>query len=540
MSYFHWIAGCALGLAWLWRLADAAVGVPKIADISQPEWDHEPPGDPRVSIIVPACNEAADIEATLVRLLALEYDNYEVVAVDDRSTDRTGEIMERIAAAAPPGRLKVIHIAQLPEGWMGKPHAMWSASNLASGDWLLFTDADVLFRRDVLRRALAYAEAERADHLVLFPRMIMKHPGEKMMIAFFQTLFVFGHRPWKVADSTTKDHIGVGAFNMIRRPVYDALGTYQALRFDVLDDMKLGKVVKNAGYAQRNVFGADLISIRWAKGAWGVVDNLTKNFFAIMSFQWPRALGVLRCPGLPEPHALRRNCAGPWLGASGIRGGPVLHVFDLCGNVTEVGYSAVLLRSASHQHSAICLHHAAFNVSDPGTRRRDVARHVLSAGRTKKTHGVGLALLGILRFLSNYVGRLLLAGLAFGLGMAERPRAVAALFFHVVALGQGRNSGAGAAELPVFFENDLCAPVILLDLAVNLDHPALQLPHVAYALQVTGKDHDGEWTDPVVVTEVKKMNSSRALLDSYNFARNAFDLAHVFPGFRKGKAIGPG
>jgi cellulose synthase/poly-beta-1,6-N-acetylglucosamine synthase-like glycosyltransferase len=290
MSYFHWIAGCVLGLAWLWRLADAAVGVPKIADISGAKWDRTPPGNPRVSIIVPACNEAVDIGATLTRLLALEYDNYEVIAVDDRSTDQTGEIMEKIAAAASPGRLKVIHVTELPAGWMGKPHAMWSASNLASGDWLLFTDADVLFKLDSLRRSLAYAESERADHLVLFPRMIMKHPGEKMMIAFFQTLFVFGHRPWKVADPNTKDHIGVGAFNMIRRTVYKALGTYRALRFDVLDDMKLGKVVKNAGYAQRNVFGADLISIRWAKGAWGVVDNLTKNFFAIMSFQWPRAL----------------------------------------------------------------------------------------------------------------------------------------------------------------------------------------------------------------------------------------------------------
>jgi hypothetical protein len=110
------------------------------------------------------------------------------------------------------------------------------------------------------------------------------------MIAFFQTLFVFGHRPWKVADPKTKDHMGVGAFNLIRRRVYDALGTFQALRFEVLDDMKLGKMVKNAGYAQRNVFGADLISLRWAKGAMGMVDNLTKNFFAIMSFQWWRAL----------------------------------------------------------------------------------------------------------------------------------------------------------------------------------------------------------------------------------------------------------
>ncbi|HLO05137.1 MAG TPA: glycosyltransferase family 2 protein [Terriglobales bacterium] len=290
MNYFHWIAGCVLGLTWLWRLVDAAVGVPKIADISRPEWVSEPRAGPRVSIVVPACNEAADIEATLTRLLALDYDNYEIIAVDDRSTDETGEIMERIAATAPRDRLKIIRITELPAGWMGKPHAMWSAAKQASGDWLLFTDADVLFKPDALRRALAYAHTERADHLVLFPRMVMKHPGERMMIAFFQTLFVFGHRPWKVADPKTKDHIGVGAFNMIRRSTYEALGTYQALRFDVLDDMKLGKVVKNAGYAQRNVFGADLISIRWAKGAWGVVDNLTKNFFAIMSFQWPRAL----------------------------------------------------------------------------------------------------------------------------------------------------------------------------------------------------------------------------------------------------------
>jgi len=290
MNYFHWIAGCVLGLTWLWRLVDAAVGVPKIADISRPEWVGQPRAGPRVSIVVPACNEAADIEATLLRLLSLHYENYEIIAVDDRSTDETGEIMERIAATAPRDRLKIIHITELPAGWMGKPHAMWSAAKQASGDWLLFTDADVLFKPDALRRALAYAHTERADHLVLFPRMVMKHPGERMMIAFFQTLFVFGHRPWKVADPKTKDHIGVGAFNMIRRSTYEALGTYQALRFDVLDDMKLGKVVKNAGYAQRNVFGADLISIRWAKGAWGVVDNLTKNFFAIMSFQWPRAL----------------------------------------------------------------------------------------------------------------------------------------------------------------------------------------------------------------------------------------------------------
>jgi glycosyltransferase involved in cell wall biosynthesis len=293
-AIFHWIAGSILGLVWFSRLLDAALGMPKVADISRPEWNRKPAtpdGNPRVSIIVPARNEEEHIGPALTTLLNLDYDNYEVIAVNDRSTDRTGEVMDRIASTPEArGRLKVIHIAELPQGWLGKVHAMWSAANHATGDWLLFTDADVLFRPDVLTRALAYAEAEATDHLVLFPRMIMKSPGESMMIAFFQTLFVFGHRPWKVADPKTKDHMGVGAFNLIRRRVYDAVGSYQALRFEVLDDMKLGKIVKNAGYAQRNVYGANLISLRWARGAMGVVNNLTKNFFAIMSFQWWRAL----------------------------------------------------------------------------------------------------------------------------------------------------------------------------------------------------------------------------------------------------------
>ncbi|MGH9530300.1 MAG: glycosyltransferase [Terriglobales bacterium] len=294
MIYFYWIAGCILGIAWLSRLVAAGLGMPKIADISRPEWDRAPAtpeSAPRVSVIVPACNEQDDIAQTLTQLLALDYPNYEIIAVNDRSTDRTGEVMESILANSNvASRLKVIHVEKLPDGWLGKAHAMWAASSQANGDWLLFTDADVLFKPDSVRRAIAYAQAEQADHVVVFPRMIMKRPGERMMIAFFQTLFVFGHRPWKVADPTTKDHMGVGAFNLIRREVYDAIGTYRALRFEVLDDMKLGKIVKQSGYRQRNVFGDDLITIRWARGAMGVVNNLTKNSFAILSFQWPRVL----------------------------------------------------------------------------------------------------------------------------------------------------------------------------------------------------------------------------------------------------------
>src|SRR6266404_25665 len=316
MTYFHWITGSVLALIWLSRVIDTTLGVRTLTNISRPEWNRNPAvptGNPRVAIIVPARNEESSIEQALQRLLVLDYDNYEVIAINDRSTDRTGEIMDAMGSCSgdPPGppasaagaernpgtntppRLKVVHIRELPPNWMGKAHAMWTAASQTDADWLLFTDADVMFRPDCLRRALTYAEAEHADHLVLFPRTIMKRPGEKMMLAFFQLMFVFGHRPWKVADPKAKDHIGVGAFNLVRRKVYEAVGTYEALRFEVVDDMKLGKVIKNAGFRQRNVIGGDLLEIRWARGASGVVRNLTKNFFAVMSYQWWRA--VLFC-----------------------------------------------------------------------------------------------------------------------------------------------------------------------------------------------------------------------------------------------------
>ena len=298
MSLFHWISGGLLGAGWFSRVVAAGFGMPKVADITEPQWERRPgvpDGFPRVSIIVPARNEESTIDGVLRSLVSLDYPNLEVIAVNDRSNDRTGGHMDQFAASPSiHGRLHVVHVKELPDGWLGKTHAMWTASQQATGDWLLFTDADVFFRPDTLRRALVYTESEKADHLVLFPTMQMETPGERMMIAFFQTMFLFGHRPWKVADPKSRDHMGVGAFNLIRRSTYDSIGTYKALRMEVLDDMKLGKVVKEAGFAQRNVFGPDMLTLRWAHGAFGIVNNLTKNFFAVMSFQWWRTVEIGR------------------------------------------------------------------------------------------------------------------------------------------------------------------------------------------------------------------------------------------------------
>lgn len=334
----HPLLGCLgvfLGAVWLSRLLAAAFGMRKVADIALPEYDVAPVDAsgvvPRVSIVVPARNEAEHIDAALRSLLDLEYPDYEVIAVDDRSDDATSAILDRLAAewrvvgVESHHLLRAIHVTELPPGWLGKTHAMWLAGKQAIGDWILFTDADVVFRRDALRRAVAYAERERADHLVLFPTMVMESPGERMMMAFFQSQFVFGHRPWKVADPKAKDAIGVGAFNLVRRTVYERLGTYQRLRMAVLDDMRLGEVVKQEGFRQRIVFGRDLLKLRWVFGALGMVRNLTKNFFAILRFN--TALAVLAVLGILTANLL--PFAGVWMTTGWGRAGFVTALVSL-------------------------------------------------------------------------------------------------------------------------------------------------------------------------------------------------------------------
>jgi len=311
-----WIFSIFLGAVWLSRVLIVWRNRNTVPDISGPDYDVPPktpiPPDegemghpdlnhtmPRVSIIVPARNEADHIEAALSSLLQLDYPDYEVIAVNDRSEDATVVIMDRLdrqwreRSESIQHQLKVLHVSALPQGWLGKVHAMWKAAQEASGDWLLFTDADVVFRADALRRAITYGERERSDHVVLFPSMVMKTVGERMMMAFFQSQFVFAHRPWKVADPKSRDSIGVGAFNLVRRSVYEKIGTYAALRMAVLDDMMLGELVKQNGFRQRCVFGHDLLRLRWIVGTMGMVRNLTKNFFAILRFNVPFALTAI-------------------------------------------------------------------------------------------------------------------------------------------------------------------------------------------------------------------------------------------------------
>ena len=209
----------------------------------------------------------------------------EIIAVNDRSTDATGQVMDEVMAAQG-GRLQVLHVHELPAGWLGKTHAMALAARRATGDWLLFTDADVLFQPDALRRALDYAVWSRADHMVLLPTVVLSTWGERMMVAYLQVMSLWAVRLWRVPDpKARRDAIGVGAFNLIRREVYEAVGGWEALRMEVLEDLTLGRRVKACGFAQRVALGLDLVRVRWASGAFGVMQNLTKNLFALFRFR---------------------------------------------------------------------------------------------------------------------------------------------------------------------------------------------------------------------------------------------------------------
>jgi glycosyltransferase involved in cell wall biosynthesis len=289
----HFVQFVAWGVAaaWIWRSADAALGVPGIPDLAVGDQQREPVGAPSLTVIVPARNEAADIRQSLESLVRQDYPGVQVVAVNDRSTDATGATMDALAAEWP-GRLRVVHVTELPSEWLGKTHAMALAAAGCTTDFLLFTDADVTFAPSALRLALAEAVLSEADHLVLAPTTIIKRWDEAALLAFFQMFGVWAARPWKVADPKAKrDAVGIGAFNMLRRSAYEAVGGYQALRMEVVEDLGIARRIKQAGLRQRLVFGKGLVSIHWAAGVPGLMGVMTKNVFAAAQFKVGIILG---------------------------------------------------------------------------------------------------------------------------------------------------------------------------------------------------------------------------------------------------------
>jgi glycosyl transferase family 2 len=286
-AWLFWISGIALAIVWLRAALPMAWHLSELPDITQPQHAVSPGAPlPSLTIVVPARNEELHVEPALRSLLQLDYPHFEVIAVNDRSTDQTGAIMDRLAAGPEArGKLSVLHIKELPPRWLGKLHAMWLAGQQGTTEWLLFTDADCLFHPECLRRAVHFADREKLDHLVVMPTLLTRSLGERILTAFPPVMAGFVMRPWKLRDPRARDHAGAGAFNLIRRSAYEAVGTYEKLRLEVVDDLKLGQSIKQAGLRQDLAVGRGLVALHWGAGIAGLIANLEKNMFAVLQFR---------------------------------------------------------------------------------------------------------------------------------------------------------------------------------------------------------------------------------------------------------------
>jgi cellulose synthase/poly-beta-1,6-N-acetylglucosamine synthase-like glycosyltransferase len=245
---------------------------------------------PIVSIIVAACNEEAGIEPALRSVLLQDYPKSEVIVVNDRSTDRTAEILERIAAAD--HRLRVITIERLPAGWLGKNNALQSGASEATGELLIFADADIVMEPSVFSRAVEYTLAHRIDHLAVAPRVEMKGFLLNAFVATFALLFSMAIKPWKAKDPASSKHIGIGAFNLVRASTYREIGGHRPIAMRPDDDIKLGKLIKSRGFRQEFVSGASLLSVEWYASFGQMVHGLMKNLFASVDYSVIRTIGA--------------------------------------------------------------------------------------------------------------------------------------------------------------------------------------------------------------------------------------------------------
>lgn len=253
--------------------------LPRLAELSP----SLPPRPPRVSMVVAARDEARHIAAAVGTLLAQDYPDFEVVVVDDRSTDGTGELLDRLAENR--AGLRVVHVTELPAGWLGKNHALERGAELSSGALILFTDADVMMRPDAVRRAVSLLEARGLDHLAVAPRIHTGGPWATMTLTLFLVLFSTVFRPWKARDPESRHHIGIGAFNLVRAEAYRSIGGHRAVALRPDDDVRLGRALKGAGFRQDAASGRDTVSVEWYPSLRAMARGLRKNAFAVVDYR---------------------------------------------------------------------------------------------------------------------------------------------------------------------------------------------------------------------------------------------------------------
>ncbi|CEG27758.1 glycosyltransferase [Bacillus sp. B-jedd] len=267
-------------LIWVVFLIDALVGFRSLdrLEIEAPLFE-----GPLLSVVVAARNEEAHIKESVLSQLNQSYRNVEWLLVNDRSTDRTGEKMEELKAID--ARVRVLHIEDLPEGWLGKNHALFQGYLAAKGDRILFTDADVEYHEDAFAKAIGYFERNGLDHMTAAPNMKAEGFWLKSFVAFFLFGFSYYKRPWTANYPKSKNGIGIGAFNLVSKAGYESFGTHEAIRMRPDDDLQLGLKMKRAGRKQRIVSALTLLEVEWYSTLKEALAGLEKNTFAGLHYR---------------------------------------------------------------------------------------------------------------------------------------------------------------------------------------------------------------------------------------------------------------
>lgn len=242
-----------------------------------------------VSVLVPARNEEGRVLADCIRsILSQDYERFEVVAVDDRSTDATGAILRAIARGDE--RLRVIDGAEPPAGWLGKPFALQQALGAARGEWALATDADMIFAPAALRTALDYARVHRLDALTFIPHFEARSFWERVIIPIWSWVMLMYVLFYRVESRGTREAVGIGGFFLMRRGALDAVGGYRALRDEVMEDIRLAERLKQSGARVSFRYAPDLLRTRMYTNFREMWECSTKNWFSGMKFSAGLAL----------------------------------------------------------------------------------------------------------------------------------------------------------------------------------------------------------------------------------------------------------
>ncbi|MEM8874810.1 MAG: glycosyltransferase family 2 protein, partial [Planctomycetota bacterium] len=319
---YFWLHIVLGPLPWLLLLIGMNSGRAKMARLQRAGPQPMPAEPPSVTVVVPGKDEEGHMAATLASVLALDWPDLRVIAVDDRSTDRTPTIIDELAANEP--KLSAVHIESLPNGWLGKCHALWSATRSVDTDWLLFIDSDVLVEPGALRDTLSLALQRNFQAVSLLSRIRPQNFLERWLVpvcaATWATMFAIS----QTNEPTRKGAAANGQFFLVRRDVYEEVGGHEAVRAKITEDVALMRNLKNAGHRTR-LFSAPHLVATQMHATWEQIRNGWARIYTGTSdggrgriaFGLLLVLGVLvslaLLPWSPLASALHLGLAAVWL-----------------------------------------------------------------------------------------------------------------------------------------------------------------------------------------------------------------------------------